>query len=59
MEGWRQWRLGWEKKACPTKKQRTHLTPTGLLMEGDSASVRFLFAKIVNERYRVLIQQPS
>jgi hypothetical protein len=35
MEAWRQWLLGEEKKPCPMKKQRTHLTPTGLLMEGD------------------------
>jgi hypothetical protein len=29
------WSATWlEKKPCPTKKKRTPLTPTGLLMEG-------------------------
>jgi hypothetical protein len=37
MEGWRQWQLG-GRKPCPTKNQRTLLTPTGLLMEGDYTS---------------------
>ena len=33
------------KKLCPTKKnERTYLTPTGLLMEGDVTSLRRLFA---------------
>ena len=32
------------------EKQKKHLTPTGLLMEGGSASVRFPFAFLpVNE----------
>jgi len=35
MEGWRQWRLGCENR----------LTQAGLLMEGDVATLRFLFAK--------------
>jgi len=35
MEGWRQWRLGKEKKLVQRKNKRIHLTPTGLLMEGD------------------------
>ena len=34
MEGWRQWRLGREKKLSQRKGERTDLTPTGLLMEG-------------------------
>jgi hypothetical protein len=33
------------EKPCPTKKQRTHLTPTGLLMEGVCTSVRFYSPK--------------
>ena len=35
MEGWRQWRLGERKNRVQRKNKRTHLTPTGLLMEGD------------------------
>jgi hypothetical protein len=36
MEGWRQgWRLGGRKTLSNEKTKRTHLTPTGLLMEGD------------------------
>src|ERR1022692_2526091 len=35
MEGWRQWRLGGRKNLVQRKNKRTHLTPTGLLMEGD------------------------
>jgi hypothetical protein len=35
MEGWRQWRLGTEKNLVQRKNKRTHLAPTGLLMEGD------------------------
>ncbi len=35
MEGWRQWRqLGRRKNLVQRKNKRTHLTPTGLLMEG-------------------------
>ena len=29
--------LGARENLCPTKNKKTHLTPTGLLMEGDSA----------------------
>jgi len=29
-----------------TTKQKTHLTPAGLLMEGDSTSLRFLFPSL-------------
>src|SRR5215472_13229123 len=33
---WRQWLLGRRKTFVPGRRQRrTHLTPTGLLMEGD------------------------
>src|ERR1039457_3259295 len=35
MEGWRQWRLGGRKNLVQRKNKRTHLTPTGLLIEGD------------------------
>jgi hypothetical protein len=35
MEAWRQWPLGGRKKRVPQKSDRTRLTPTGLLMEGD------------------------
>jgi hypothetical protein len=34
MEAWRQWPLGRRKTFVSGKEQRTHLTPTGLLMEG-------------------------
>jgi hypothetical protein len=44
MEGWRQWQLGGGKNLVQRKDKRTHLTPTGLLMEGDSASLRYFFA---------------
>ena len=37
MEGWRQWQLGGRKNRVQRKNKRTHLTPTGLLMEGVSA----------------------
>ena len=37
MEAWRQSLLGEEKKLVQPKNKRTHLTPTGLLMEGDFA----------------------
>jgi len=35
MEGWRQWQLGGDNIRDQQKTTRTHLTPTGLLMEGD------------------------
>jgi hypothetical protein len=36
MEGWRQlWRLGEKKNLVQQKTNRFHLTPTGLLMEGE------------------------
>jgi hypothetical protein len=35
MEAWRQWLLGRRKNFVQQKNKRTHLTPTGLLMEGD------------------------
>jgi hypothetical protein len=38
MEGWRQRRLGRKKNLVQRKNKRTHLTPTGLLMEGDSTN---------------------
>jgi hypothetical protein len=34
MEAWRQWLTRLEENRL---EQRTHLTPTGLLMEGDNA----------------------
>jgi len=34
MEAWRQWRLG-GRKPLSQKKTKIHLTPTGLLMEGE------------------------
>jgi len=43
MEGWRQW-LTRPEKTLVQKNKITHLTPTGLLMEGDITSVRFSFA---------------
>jgi hypothetical protein len=43
MEAWQQWLLGRQEKHVH-KKPRIDLTPTGLLMEGHSASLRFLFA---------------
>jgi hypothetical protein len=39
MEGWRQWRLG-ENNFVEPKNGRTHLTPTGLLMEGVLQSLK-------------------
>jgi hypothetical protein len=33
MEAWRQWLLG-GRKSLSQKRNRAHLTPTGLLMEG-------------------------
>jgi len=36
MEAWRQWLTRPEKKLAHQKNKRTHLTPTGLLMEGVS-----------------------
>src|ERR1019366_7397854 len=35
MEGWRQWRLGRRKNRVQRQNKKTHLTRTGLLMEGD------------------------
>src|SRR5437870_5222466 len=37
MEGWRQWQLGGDNIRDQQKTTRTHLTPTGFLMEGDYA----------------------
>jgi hypothetical protein len=37
MEGWRQWLTRPEKNLVQRKNKRTHLTPTGLLMEGVNA----------------------
>jgi hypothetical protein len=34
MEGWRQWLTRPEKNLVQPKNKKTHLTPTGLLMEG-------------------------
>src|SRR5437660_8823231 len=34
-EGWRQWQLGQRENLVQRKPKRIHLTPTGLLMEGD------------------------
>jgi hypothetical protein len=51
MEGWRQRLTRPEKNLVHRKNKRTHLTPTGLLMEGVLASLRFMFAKIGVERY--------
>jgi hypothetical protein len=40
MEAWRQWPLGRKKKTFVSEEERRiHLTPTGLLMEGDSAQI--------------------
>ena len=44
MEGWRQGDHSADKKLSNEEQEQIHLTPTGLLMEGDSASVLFLFA---------------
>ena len=44
MEGWRQWLTRPEKNLVQQKNKITHLTPTGLLMEGVITSLRFLFA---------------
>jgi len=35
MEAWRQWPLGGGRKNVSNHETGTHLTPTGLLMEGD------------------------
>jgi hypothetical protein len=44
--------LGRRKNLVQQKNNRIHLTPTGLLMEGDCTSVRFLLAFFrANERY--------
>ena len=49
-EAWRQRPLGGRKNLVPQKYTRSHLTPAGLLMEGDCTSVRFSFAFLrVNE----------
>src|ERR1700731_1460109 len=37
MEGWRRWLTRPEKNLVQQKNNRIHLTPTGLLMEGDYA----------------------
>ena len=53
MEAWRLWPLGRGRKNVSNHETRIHLTPTGLLMEGDSISLRFYFASFgVNERNR-------
>jgi len=44
MEAWRQWLLGERKNNVSRSQSKIDLTPTGLLMEGDSASLRRLFA---------------
>src|SRR5205807_3193490 len=45
MEGWRQWQLGGDNIRDQQKTTRTHLTPTGFLMEGDYAH------DAISERY--------
>jgi hypothetical protein len=35
MEAWRQWLLGGRKTLVSENERKMHLTPTGLLMEGD------------------------
>jgi len=40
MEGWRHW-LTRPEKTLVQKNKITHLTPTGLLMEGVNTSLRF------------------
>ena len=35
MEAWRQWLLGRRKTFVSENERKMHLTPTGLLMEGD------------------------
>ena len=42
MEGWRQWQLGRTKTYVQRKNNPTHLTPTGLLMEGVSTNRELL-----------------
>ena len=51
MEAWRQWLLGLEKHLVHEKRERTYLTPTGLLMEGDftNYSETGVRAKVVGE----------
>jgi len=44
MEAWRQWLLGERKNNVSRSQSKMDLTPTGLLMEGVSTSVRFPFA---------------
>jgi hypothetical protein len=44
MEAWRQWLLGERKNNVSRSQSKMDLTPTGLLMEGVSTSLRFLFA---------------
>jgi len=56
MEAWRQWLLGWRKIFVSEKRRRIHLTPTGLLMEGDVATLRFLFAFFSYANHRFIAQ---
>src|SRR5258708_38180924 len=51
---------GREEDHVKQKTTRTYLTPIGLLMEGDSASLRISFAKNrVNECYRDVSTEQS
>ena len=64
MEGWRQWLTRPEKKLVQRKNKRTHLTPTGLLMEGDytqnpcpaSMSVIAIYQQLTQFSFRVADQ---
>ena len=49
MEGWRQCLLGKEKTG-DEQTQQIYLTPTGLLMEGVTTSMRFFFANFGQNR---------
>jgi hypothetical protein len=44
MEAWRQWLLGERKNNVSRSQSKIDLTPTGLLMEGIIATLRFCFA---------------
>ncbi len=59
MEGWRQWRLGRRKNLAQQKRKRTHLTPTGLLMEGASVPEQDRFQVITEHPAGGLIYDPS
>jgi hypothetical protein len=43
-----------EKNLVKQNEKRTHLTPTGLLMEGVYASMRFYFVKIGSMNVMIL-----